>query len=283
MVNIAVGFSQRTVVFVLFLKKIACFLKKNTHFREKLHISHIFNILIFNNLISKKIVCMKTFIFLPPHSSNKIIMRSKNTQQSPNTYESVWASFRETDRKLQETDRLQKETYQQMKENDRILTEKFAKTEKLIDQNSQRMKELQELMGGWSNSHGSFAEEYFYNSFENGKQNFFGENFDKIEKNVKPVTQKLQDEYDIVMYNHHAVAIIEVKFKVREKDITKVLKKAETFRILCPDYRDFKIYLGMASLNFCKELEAECLSQGIAIIKQVGDNVVINDTELKVF
>jgi len=62
-----------------------------------------------------------------------------------------------------------------------------------------------------------------------------------------------------------------------------VLKKAETFRILCPSYKDFKIYLGFASLSFYEELEQECIKQGIAIIKQVGDTVVINDKHLRIF
>jgi hypothetical protein len=205
----------------------------------------------------------------------------------PITYEALMASIYENDRFIKEKFA---ESDQQRKENERFLNEKFAETalqiketDRIVKENAQRMKELQELMGGWSNSHGSFAEEYFFNSFENGKQNFFGEKFDNIEKNVKPVTQKLKDEYDIVMYNHHAVAIIEVKFKAREKDIPKVIKKAETFKILCPSYKDFKIYLGLASLSFNVDIEKECLHQGIAVIKQVGDTVVINDENLKVF
>ncbi|MCL2510837.1 MAG: hypothetical protein FWF09_02175, partial [Bacteroidales bacterium] len=62
-----------------------------------------------------------------------------------------------------------------------------------------------------------------------------------------------------------------------------VLKKAETFRILFPNYKDFKIYLGLASMSFYSELEQECINEGIAVIKQVGDSVVINDTNVKVF
>jgi len=95
---------------------------------------------------------------------------------------------------------------------------------------------------------------------------FFGEHFNRIRKNVKPVGEKLEDEYDIVMYNDFSVAIVETKFKAHEKDIPKVIKKAETFRILCPDYKDFKIYLGLASLSFYPELEQECIENGIAVI-----------------
>jgi hypothetical protein len=190
----------------------------------------------------------------------------------PATPETVWAllqetnlQMKETDRKMQETDRIVKETAQQMKETDR------------------RMKELQKTVGGMANNQGAFAEEYFFNSFENGKTNFFGEKFDIIKKNLTNVWQGLEDEYDIVLYNHASVALIEVKYKANINDIPVILKKAETFRILFPNYKDFKIYLGLASMSFYAELEQECISEGIAIIKQVGDTVVINDEHLKVF
>jgi hypothetical protein len=162
--------------------------------------------------------------------------------------------------------------------------EKFnADYEKRTKDADRRMKYLEELTGSWTNNHGSFAEEYFFNSFENGNQNFFGEKFDEIAKNIKSRWQGLQDEYDIVLYNHTSAAIIEVKYKAHKNDVEKVLKKAETFRILFPNYKDFKIYLGLASMSFYPELEQECIDQGVAIIKQVGETVIINDVHLKVF
>jgi len=36
-------------------------------------------------------------------------------------------------------------------------------------------------------------------------------------------------------------------------------------------------------MSFYEELEVECKKAGIAIVKQVGDMVVINDENLKVF
>jgi hypothetical protein len=191
------------------------------------------------------------------------------TQNSAPTAESVWAQF-------QELGRLQKE-------NEQLLNKNFAKTELLMKDTDRRMKELQKTVGGWANNHGSFAEEYFFNSFENGKRKFFGEKFNEIEKHLKPKNKNLKDEYDIVMYNGTSIAIVEVKYKAHQNDISKVLNKAETFKILCPDYKDYKIYLGLASMSFYPELEQECIDQGIAIIKQVGDFVVITDAHLKVF
>jgi len=45
----------------------------------------------------------------------------------------------------------------------------------------------------------------------------------------------------------------------------------------------YMIYLGLATLVFYPELEQECINQGIAIIKQVGDTVVICDEHLKAY
>ena len=86
-----------------------------------------------------------------------------------------------------------------------------------------------------------------------------------------------------MLINGKYIGIIEVKFKAHENDLPKVLKKAETFRENFPKYQNHKIYLGLATMAFYTKLEEECIKQGIAIIKQVGDTVVINDEHLKVF
>jgi len=207
----------------------------------------------------------------------------------------------ETDRQMKETDRIvkenavaQKETDRQFKETKQLFKEQSAEFDRRLKENAaefdrknaayeKRMKRMDEEMGKWTNNQGCFAEEYFYNSFDYGRQNFFGEEFDSIEKNLKPKTKNLKDEYDIVLYNHTSVAIIETKYKAHENDVPEVLRKAETFRILCPDYKDFKVYLGLASMAFYPELEQKCKEEGIAIIKQVGETVVIDDGHLKVF
>ena len=177
------------------------------------------------------------------------------TQKPAATFESVWA----------------------------LMQENAQQIEKSRNDFERRMKKYEETMGSWANNHGSFAEEYFFNSFENGKQNFFGEKFDEIKKNLRSFAEGLGDEYDIVMYNCASVAIVEVKFKAHEDHIAKVLKKAETFRIFYPHYRDYNIYLGLAALSFHEGVEDKCINEGIAVIKQVGDTVVINDAHLKIF
>ena len=175
----------------------------------------------------------------------------------------------EFDRKMEESraeaERRTKEAEQRTKEADR------------------RMKDLEKAMGGWANNHGSFAEEYFFNAFEKGEKNFFGEHFDDIEKNVKGINTGFKDEYDILMINGQSVCIVETKFTAQEKDLSKVIRKAETFRVNFSSFKNHKVYLGLASLSFHSDLEKKCKEEGIVIIKQAGETVVIHDKHLKVF
>ena len=179
----------------------------------------------------------------------------------------------EFDRKMEKS----REDYElRMKKMEGIMQESHE------DYNS-RMKKMEGTMGSWANNHGFFAEEYFSNSFEKGKRNFFGEKFDEIEKNVKGIKKDYKDEYDILLINGKSIGIVEVKFKAHENDIPKILRKAETFRVNFPEYKNHQIYLGLATMVFYPELEQECINQGIAVIKQVGDTVVINDAHLRIF
>jgi hypothetical protein len=185
------------------------------------------------------------------------------------TPESIWAILQQTNETLDRIGKKQEEADIQ-REKDRTDFD-------------QRMREINKTLGGWANNHGFFAEEYFFNSFEKNKRNFFGEKFDKIKDHVKGIKDNFEDEYDILLINGKSIGIVEVKFKAHENDVPKVLRKAETFRVNFPEYKEHKIYLGLATMSFYPELEQECINEGIAVIKQVGDTVVINDKHLKVF
>ena len=57
---------------------------------------------------------------------------------------------------------------------------------------------MQKEMRAWANNHGSFAEEYFFYSFENGEKNFFGERFDEIESVAeRGISRKLNKDIPV--------------------------------------------------------------------------------------
>ena len=213
------------------------------------------------------------------------MMDTSNLQ--PATPEIVWAMLQEIAERQAKTERLLEEAGKQHTKNERLFEEigkKRKETDRNLDKVGIQIKETNRQLGGMAYNQGRFAEEYFINSFEKGMQNFFGEKFDSIRKNEKAgLNAVIEDEYDILLINGKTVGIVEIKFKAHEKDIPVVLKKVDTFRANYPNYKNHKLYLGLATMSFYPELEKACQDNGIAIIKQAGDTVVIYDEHLKAY
>jgi hypothetical protein len=196
------------------------------------------------------------------------------------TLESLWAAIQESNRLLTEK---QLETERLLKNLSLRDTARHVEIDKILTRITESIQNLNSDVGGMGNSNGDFAEEYFYNSFVNGKQTFFGETFENIEKNLKGIEVGNKAEYDIVLFSGNTLGIVEVKYKACIEHIPKVIKKAETFRVNYPRYANHQIYLAIAAMSFEDEVEDKCHNEGIAIIKQVGDAAVFNYNNLKIF
>jgi len=154
----------------------------------------------------------------------------------------------------------------------------FAETDRRMQETDRKLKELGINVAGISNSNGKFAEELFYDSLEASKT-FAGVHFDAISKvfgGTKRISDgtMVQDQFDIVMINDNAVAIIEIKFRA-ESDYPKEIaeRKVHNFRILFPDYANYKIYLGLGSLIFEGKVLQEAKKYGIGLLKQSGNTI----------
>ncbi|GHV29623.1 hypothetical protein AGMMS4952_15580 [Spirochaetia bacterium] len=202
-------------------------------------------------------------------------------KEEPLTFEKVWEMFQESDRKFQamsqETDRQMKETdrkFQAMsQETDRSITRMSDELRRSGEDVDRRIKEVTEQLGGMGNSNGAFAEDYFATAMSDKKM-FAGLKFDDVEINLKGKSGAIKDEFDIVMYNGNAVAIIEVKYKAQTEDLEKmVTKKVSNFRTLFPYYADHKVYLGIGSMSFNEYVYAKAKELGIGMLKQNGDTI----------
>ena len=152
----------------------------------------------------------------------------------------------------------------------------FAKTEAQIARTS-------EILSNVGHNNGDFAEYYFYNALETSKT-FAGVTYDYVDRNVKQRTKRLQDEFDVVMYNGNSIALIECKYKAHENDLIKLVeKKVPHFRALNPDYANYTIYCGLASCSFYKGLEEQALVLGVAVLKQKGDVMEVNASTLRAY
>jgi hypothetical protein len=158
------------------------------------------------------------------------------------------------------TDKQMKETSEQMKETDKQMKELLASH-----------KQLGKMVGGISNSQGDVAEEFFINSI-GSNQKIGGIQYDFMDKNISRKRNGTEDEFDIVLVNGKDVAIIEIKYKLHQKDIDTLLnKKIVNFRKLYPEYKDYNHHLGLASFKINDDLKQEALSNNIMILQRKGD------------
>ena len=180
----------------------------------------------------------------------------------------------EFDRKIEQSRR---NFEQEMSQYRAEAKKEYKEIRELIKQNNKQI-------GGMSNNMGTATTEFFYNTFKDGNKKMFGEKFDDIFKEEKRKTKKgFEDEYDILMFNGQAVCVVEVKYKADTDDVIQVLRKEKTFRENFPEHNNKKLYLAMASMSFHWRTEQACEEHGIAIIKQVGDKVIIKDKHIKAF
>ena len=232
-------------------------------------------------------------------------------QQSPLTFEAVWAMFQETDKRFQETDKRFQETDKRFQETDKRYQEnlkqlkeigkRFRKTEQLMNENAikaeerskildARLDRLGKYVGGIANSNGDMAEDFFYNTLRRDKT-FLNEKFDSIRKNLtyrglnNEYEVEPDAEYDILLFNGTSAALIEVKYNAKQNniDIKKLLRRAEIFKIQFPEYKNHKLYLAVAAMSFKGWIVKKLHRAGIATIRQVGRKMVVYDKEVKAF
>ncbi|GHV66048.1 hypothetical protein FACS1894199_08560 [Bacteroidia bacterium] len=162
------------------------------------------------------------------------------------------------------------------KEFDKQQTKSYAEINKILDK-------VAKEVGGISNNNGHFAEEYFYNALD-ATRKLGNIKFDFIERNRERHIGKVQDEFDIIMFNGSSVAIIEVKYRARQHSLQHLTtQKVKNFRTLYPEYADRKLYLGIASMSFNEEIINEARKLGIGVLKQKGDTIECDTEYIKAY
>lgn len=154
--------------------------------------------------------------------------------------------------------------------------------QKLTDEQMKRTDEKLERigisLGNVTNNQGDVAEEFFFNSLI--KDNHLGTiYFDDVVKNMEKHRGQIQEEYDLVMTNGDAVAVVEVKYKAHENDLDKLDRKMKHFKELFPIYRNYKQYGAIASFHINDDAKKEALRRGYFVLQRSGDLVHTESSE----
>jgi hypothetical protein len=206
------------------------------------------------------------------------------------TYEEIMAIFAEIGKKIEQSreksDREFAELREQQKENAELIkevAERQKKTDEQMKKTDEKLDRLAKNVGGINDNIGFHAEQYFQNIFDE-KLSFGGQKYDYMRPNLKYGRKGVSAEFDIVLVNGESVAVIEAKSRIHPNFVETVANdKVSQFRKYFPEYKNYKLYLGIAGFSFDDSVIEEAKKRGIGIIRQVGDAIEIDDKDLKAY
>ena len=152
----------------------------------------------------------------------------------------------------------------------------LAKTDAQLAKTDAQLARTERILSGIGINLGHAAEEFFSYSLQKNKK--LGKiSFDAVALQLKGHKGRVQDEFDVVMYNGDSVGLVEIKHKVHPSDIEQLIsRKLPNFRALFPKYACSAIYLGIAGMSFPQEVADMAEREGIAVLRQVGDVLSMN-------
>ena len=176
--------------------------------------------------------------------------------------------------------RFSQELRRSSQEFDKELRRSSQEFDKRMEKLENKLNKIGSMVGSISNNQGDVTEEYFVNSLKDCLK--VGTiNFDYLIENfVAKKGHNILAEYDILLVNGESVAIVEVKYKAHIKDLEKLPKKIEELKNL-PQYKDYKVYAGIATFFATNDLVKKAKEQGYFILQRKGDVIITHSQNLR--
>ncbi len=188
--------------------------------------------------------------------------------------ELVYHGFRETRESIAET-------RQSLKETERILRESHQETERQSKRTEEKLDRLAKQVAGITDSLGLFAEQAVFPAIDRllKTRNI---NIKELYTGLKGRRNGDNVEFDIVGAGPEAAILIEVKLKLKKKDIEDLIAKMPDVFKFFPHLRRPKLYGGAAGMSIEKDVERFAYKRGIFVFGESGDNIrILNDEKFK--
>jgi hypothetical protein len=157
-----------------------------------------------------------------------------------------------------------------------------AKTDAQMAKTDKKLASMLEMLDGITTSQGLVAEEFFFNTLADSLT-VGGVKYDGITSNIRRKINGQWVEVDLILDNGASLAIIEVKYRARPKNIVQLQNTIRTYRQAFPQYKDFKIYGGIASFNIDDSVADEAHENGFFILKRKGDLLEVDTQGMRAF
>ena len=162
------------------------------------------------------------------------------------------------------------------------LREAQAKTEQVINQLTQSIKDTRSEVDGLGKSQGLVAEEFYANSLT-AKPQIGKLKFDQVLTNLKIGKGHDQAQFDVVLINGNTAAIVEVKYRAQLKNLVQLDNQMIEFRNRLPAYEKFKLYGGIAGFNVNDAVVNAAHDKGYFVLKRTGDAFAVDTKGMKAF
>ena len=153
---------------------------------------------------------------------------------------------------------------------DKSSAELNASIDKVSAEVNASIDKVNKQFGNIGRNQGDVAEEFFYNSL-NATPKLGGIQFDRVTPNLIVGKKGQQSEFDIVLTNGNCVALVEVKHKAHLNDLLQVEAQIKRYRQLCPEYKNFKLYGGIAGFSVPPEVVKAAHEKGLFVLKRKGE------------
>ena len=198
--------------------------------------------------------------------------------------EEVWEILRklalsseETDRRMQKTDLQMKETDRRMQETDRRMQE----TDLQMKETDRKLKEVTKAIGRLGNRLGEFVEEMVRPAVVRLFQQR-GIAVHQVFRGAYAERDGDAMEIDLLVVNSVDVVLVEVKSELKADDVKEHISRLERFKKLFPQYAGFRVMGAVAGMVVAEETARFAYRQGLFVLAQSGDTVVIrNDAGFK--
>ena len=205
------------------------------------------------------------------------------------TSEDVWRLLGELTAAQKETERLLKEQSQaadrRFQESDRLLKEqshvaeqRLLETERILTRQNQQ---LNEQLGKLGNRLGEFVEW----QVRPAVVRLFQERGIAVHEFYPGASARRGDEgieIDLLVVNTTDAILVEVKSKLTQADVDEHLERLGKFKQLMPRYGDVRAMGAVAAMVVPDEVARYAYRQGLFVLAQSGDSVVIlNDAQFQ--
>ena len=192
------------------------------------------------------------------------------------TFEKVWAAMMKSEQEWKEYKQEMRESDRRMEAYNREWKEQMAESDRKW---KEHMKDLSKKLGGISDSIGDLTESMFRNELWK-KFSDIGIPVTRQSENAmfSDHNKRVLTEVDIFMENGDCVIAVEIKTKLRIKDVNEHLKRIEIVRRDLDEHRDKrKIFGAVACGSVTPKVMEHAHEKGLYVVVQNGESVSIAD------